>query len=133
MLQDLGNVRDIDQRSPNTECHFLTLVCFGVTGMLSNISISCSIQYGGRWIVIVMVSMVMVAMVQPRTNLIVLIHEQSPCRNFLMDMGSCQKGPSLGSRGRKMSSMACSKIVWTCHSVEVVWAKPTKSSTIISM
>ena len=78
---------------------------------------------GGRWIV-----MATVSMTQPRTSLIVL-QEQSPFISFLTEIGWLRKALSDDSNGRSTSSIARMRTQETRRGVELVCARPTKSST----
>ena len=137
MLREPGSAIAIDRSSPKTWCHFLILVRCWERGIDSSSSARRSIRCGGRRIVRFSVSII-----HPNTNLIVP-HEQSPARNFLIETGSRRSGGSDGSNGRSTSSMAWSSIRrtrWRLSKVPMgecdgaaCWAAPTKSSTNTSV
>ena len=107
MLRDPGSANAMDLSFPRMECHFLTLVQLWVDGMEARISASPSRQWGGSWIV-----MLMVSMIHPNMSFRVP-QEQSLWRSFLRDTGSCRIGLSVGRSGWKTSSMECKRALRT--------------------
>ena len=125
ILRAPGRAIAMDRSSPRTVCHFFMLVRRCDLGMLSRISQRRSMRWGGKWIV-----MLIVSTIHPSTSLMVS-QLQSPLRSFLRETGSRRNGESPSVTGRKTWSIEWSKVL---RMRRVLGACPSdiKSSTKMS-